>query len=226
VKFFFFTHETEGEIKTLEKALQMLDSFPTDEQCHDEQPFIGFKNEKEEIIQFVRERQDKWFLDIPIKSDKSEYGFISMQADINTESVKELVKNFFSAQEFSYIEFIKNKYKGTELVEVAKEEDLKKFLDNITTSNEINEKSGFKKVKYFIFKKDLEGNYPPKFISKDEAIKFFLNLDIHIEYEYWLYYNLYEECLGLIDPDDSIMFIKKFSINYWDLEFQKADVYQ
>jgi len=74
---------------TMEAAFQEVDKLPTTEDN-----FIGFVNEKEETIQFVRFEEDDWLIDVPI-IEKNEFSYSLQDSDLTTEKVKEIVKEFF-----------------------------------------------------------------------------------------------------------------------------------
>ncbi len=59
--------------------------------------FIGFINEKEETIQFIREGKDDWVIDVP--TPEKEY--VALQdLGLTTDKVKEIVKAFFLNQDW------------------------------------------------------------------------------------------------------------------------------
>jgi hypothetical protein len=74
---------------TLEIALTEIDKLPIVEGN-----FIGFVNEKEETIQFIRFEENAWLIDVPIY-EKGTYSYSLQDLDLTTEKVKDIVKQFF-----------------------------------------------------------------------------------------------------------------------------------
>lgn len=77
---------------TLEVALKEIDKLPMVEGN-----FIGFINEKEETIQFIRFEENNWLIDVPI-FEKDAYSCSLQDDDLTTEKVKEIVRKFFSGE--------------------------------------------------------------------------------------------------------------------------------
>ena len=61
--------------------------------------FIGFINEKEETIQFIRGGEDDWLIDVPVL-EKGEYAYSLHDCGLKTEKVKEIVKEFCLNQDW------------------------------------------------------------------------------------------------------------------------------
>jgi hypothetical protein len=85
--------EKNSEIKptesSIENALKEIDAFPITEGN-----FLGFINEKDETIQFHRNEEDAWVLDVP--AVENGYFIYSLtDDDLTTEKVKSIVKKFF-----------------------------------------------------------------------------------------------------------------------------------
>jgi len=59
---------------------------------------IGFINERDEAIQFIRFEEDDWLIDVPILQDEK-YVY-SLQDDINHSLVKEITIRFFQDKEW------------------------------------------------------------------------------------------------------------------------------
>lgn len=74
---------------TLEMALTEIDRLPIVEGN-----FIGFVNEKEETIQFIRFEENSWLIDVPM-CEKGTYSCSLQDDDLTTEKVKDIVKKFF-----------------------------------------------------------------------------------------------------------------------------------
>jgi hypothetical protein len=74
---------------TLEVALKEIDKFPTIDDN-----FIGFVNEKEEAIQFVRFEENAWLTDAPILEKRT-----LARVRLTTEKVKDIVKKFFVGED-------------------------------------------------------------------------------------------------------------------------------
>jgi len=79
---------------SLEEALREIDKFPTFE----EEMFIGFINERDERLQFIRLERDKWLIDAPVFEDE-EYAY-SLQDEIKHSQVKEIVTRFFQSKDW------------------------------------------------------------------------------------------------------------------------------
>jgi len=78
---------------TLEEALTEVDKFPIVEGS-----FLGFFNERNETIQFIRFRQDQWLIDVPVlKGGKYVY---SLQDEVKHSQVKEIVTRFFQGKDW------------------------------------------------------------------------------------------------------------------------------
>jgi hypothetical protein len=74
---------------SIENALEAIEAFPTTEGN-----FVGFINEKDETIQFHKNEEDAWVLDVPVVENG--YFIYSLQDDdLTTEKVKSIVKKFF-----------------------------------------------------------------------------------------------------------------------------------
>ena len=78
----------------LERALREVDKFPTVEGN-----FIGFINEKDETIHFVRFEDNSWFLDYPILEGDT-YSYSLQDDDLTTEAVKCVIKRFFGGEDW------------------------------------------------------------------------------------------------------------------------------
>ena len=82
-------NETAPREISIEKALEAIDVFPTTDGN-----FVGFINEKDETIQFHKEEEDAWVLDLP--AVENGYFIYSLKDDdLTTEKVKIIVKKFF-----------------------------------------------------------------------------------------------------------------------------------
>ena len=75
----------------LEEALKELELLPSIKEFSDN--FIGFVNEKEETVQFIRREKDVWLLDIPITEDGI-YSH-SINEELTLAKVKDVVFLFF-----------------------------------------------------------------------------------------------------------------------------------
>jgi hypothetical protein len=78
---------------TLEAALQEIENLPYTVRDN----FIGFINEKGETIQFPRYERDNWLIDVPV-FEKGKYAYSLNDNGLTTEKVKEVVKKFFSGE--------------------------------------------------------------------------------------------------------------------------------
>ena len=82
-------NETTPREISIENALKKIDDFPTTDSN-----FIGFINEKDKTIQFHKDEEDAWVLDIPVVENG--YFIYSLKDDdLTTEKVKSIVKKFF-----------------------------------------------------------------------------------------------------------------------------------
>ena len=90
-------NETNSRESSIENALKEIDAFPTTEGN-----FIGFINEKDETIQFHKNEEDAWVLDVPVVEDG--YFIYSLtDDDLSTEKVKIIVKKFFLGENWRYL---------------------------------------------------------------------------------------------------------------------------
>lgn len=82
-------NETEPRESSIDNALKEIDAFPSTEGN-----FIGFINDKDETIQFHRNEEDAWVLDVPVVENG--YFICSLKDDdLTTEKVKIIIKKFF-----------------------------------------------------------------------------------------------------------------------------------
>jgi hypothetical protein len=79
---------------SLENALKEIGNFPT---VRDN--YIGFVNEEDGTIQFIKENDDSWLIDVPIK-ENDEYVYSLQDSDLTTEEVQTIVKKFFSGDDY------------------------------------------------------------------------------------------------------------------------------
>ena len=77
---------------SLKTALAVIENFPTEEQQQDS--FIGFINEKNETIQFIRFNTDNWLIDVPVMKGKR-YSYSLQENELSTKKVKQIVRKFF-----------------------------------------------------------------------------------------------------------------------------------
>jgi hypothetical protein len=90
-------NETKPIECSIEDALKEIDAFPTTEGN-----FIGFINEKDETIQFHKNEEDDWVLDVPVVENG--YFIYSLKDDdLTTEKVKIIVKKFFLGENWQYL---------------------------------------------------------------------------------------------------------------------------
>jgi hypothetical protein len=73
---------------TLETALKEIESLP-----EVEGNFIGFINDEEETIQFVR-FDDEWLIDVPV-IEKGKYAYSLQDSGLSTGTVNSITKAFF-----------------------------------------------------------------------------------------------------------------------------------
>ena len=89
--------EVKPRESSIENALNEIDALPVTEGN-----FIGFVNEKDETIQFHRNEEDAWVLDLPVVENG--YFIYSLQDDdLTTEKVKSIVKKFFLGENWQYL---------------------------------------------------------------------------------------------------------------------------
>ncbi len=78
---------------SLADALEEIGKFPTVEGN-----FIGFVNEKDETVQFIKDGEDSWLIDVPVMKNGE---FASLQdSDLKTEKVQAIVKKFFAGEDY------------------------------------------------------------------------------------------------------------------------------
>jgi len=77
---------------TLKTALTEIEMFPIEEQ--QQGSFIGFINEKNETIQFIRFTKDNWLIDVPLMKGKR-YSHSLQESELSTKKVKQIVRKFF-----------------------------------------------------------------------------------------------------------------------------------
>ena len=90
----------EDQEVTLGEAFNHIDQVPTNETSTD--AFIGFVNEKEEVIQFLRYTDNAWLLDIPVQDShtrKWNHELVQLEG-ISTAIVKRVIEVFFVDLDF------------------------------------------------------------------------------------------------------------------------------
>lgn len=108
-KILMFNSKTEVDLEiTLGESFNYIDQVPTNEVSTE--AFIGFVNENEEVIQFLRYSDDEWLFDIPLQdpTTKKWTNVLLQLDDINTALVKRIVENFFADNDL--IDKINSKY--------------------------------------------------------------------------------------------------------------------
>jgi hypothetical protein len=90
-------NETKPRESSIENALKEIDAFPTTEGN-----FIGFINEKDETIQFHKNEEDAWVIDVPVV-ENGYFVFSLKDDDLTTEKVKIIVKKFFLGENWRYL---------------------------------------------------------------------------------------------------------------------------
>ena len=108
-KILMFNSKTEEDVEiSLAESFNYIDQVPTNE--NSTEAFVGFVNEKEEVIQFLRHSDDKWLFDIPLQDleTKKWINKILQLDGITTALVKRIVENFFVDDDL--IDKIKSKY--------------------------------------------------------------------------------------------------------------------
>ena len=90
-------YETKPKEILIENALKEIDVFPATEGN-----FIGFINEKDETIQFHKNKEDAWVLDVPVV-ENGYFIYSLTDDDLKTEKVKSIVKNFFLGENWRYL---------------------------------------------------------------------------------------------------------------------------
>ncbi len=86
----YFTNSTEKSSEDKEISLDFAFK-EIDKESTNEGNFIGFTDDNGETIQFIREGEDNWLLDVP--TPEKEY--VALQdSGLTTEKVKEIVKLF------------------------------------------------------------------------------------------------------------------------------------
>ncbi len=90
-------NETKPKEISIEEALKEIDAIPIAEAN-----FIGFINEKEETIQFHKNDQDSWVLDVPVV-ENGYFVYSLKDDDLTTERVKIIVQKFFLGENWRFL---------------------------------------------------------------------------------------------------------------------------
>lgn len=90
-----FSSKIDDHAVSLTEAFHYIDETPT--RIHSPDAFIGFVNENEEVIQFLRYTNDDWLFDIPLQDSKSRKwnNQLLQLENISTTVVKRIVELFF-----------------------------------------------------------------------------------------------------------------------------------
>ncbi len=112
----FSSRTTDDQEVTLGEAFKYIDEVPKGE--YSTSAFIGFVNEKKEIIQFARYDTDRWLFDIPIQDlHTNEWKNELLQLDnISTAIVKRIVETFFT--DLDLVQKTYSKYRKEDTKEV------------------------------------------------------------------------------------------------------------
>jgi len=81
-------------------AVNLLREMPTDLEYDGN--FIGFINEDDETVQFIRVSRDSWLMDIPIVV-KGKYDHSLRKEELTTENVESIVAEFFKGKNIEQI---------------------------------------------------------------------------------------------------------------------------
>ncbi len=81
----------------LPDALMLIDQFPYLQEFKN--GFIGFVNDKNETIQFIRDEYNSWILDFPFLVD-AKYQYSYQDNELTTKSVKLIVEAFFEGKDW------------------------------------------------------------------------------------------------------------------------------
>src|SRR5713226_2083109 len=92
-----FTDRGEEKVATLSKATEAVEA----ESCR-EGNFVGFANDLDETLQFIRVEQDEWLVDVPVYVEKK-YADYSMKGVATTLQVRRMVKLFFEAGDWKRV---------------------------------------------------------------------------------------------------------------------------
>jgi hypothetical protein len=90
-------NEINPKESSIENALKEIDDFPITEGN-----FISFTNEKDETIQFHKNQEDAWVLDVPVV-ENGYFIYSFTDDDLSTEKVKSIVKKFFLGENWQYL---------------------------------------------------------------------------------------------------------------------------
>lgn len=82
-------------------ALKEIDKFPIAKD--DDNYFIGFINDKNITLQFIRFEKEIWLIDSPILKDGEFSGNSLQNNNLTTEKVKKIVKSFFFGKNWKSI---------------------------------------------------------------------------------------------------------------------------
>ncbi len=61
-----FTGHTDETVVSLSKAIEAIEA-----ESHREGNFVGFANDLDETLQFIRVEQDEWLVDVPVYVEKN-----------------------------------------------------------------------------------------------------------------------------------------------------------
>ena len=112
-----FSSRINDQPVSLSEAFSYIEEIPTNE--FSTEAFIGFVNEKEEVIQFMRYTENSWLFDIPLQDAKTkQWNNQLLQLEgIPTTLVKRIVENFFVDLDLIYK--INSKYRLDDTAETA-----------------------------------------------------------------------------------------------------------
>jgi hypothetical protein len=62
--------------------------------------FIGFSNDYDETIQFIRFDDDSWLIDVPVLDEDGNYQYSLQDMNLRTYHVKQIIENFNDGEEW------------------------------------------------------------------------------------------------------------------------------
>ena len=92
-----FTDRTDETVVSLSKAIEAIEA-----ESWREGNFVGFTNDLDETLQFIRVEQDEWLVDVPVYVGRK-YANYSMKSIATTLQVKQMSKLFFEAGDWKRV---------------------------------------------------------------------------------------------------------------------------
>ncbi len=102
MKYFVYSQEKEisadfPEELTIEQAMLVIDKHPAEDEF--EGAFIGFVDDNDDTLQFIRMELDSWLLDHPVVHG-GEYHYSYQEDNLTTEKIKTILTDFFGGNDW------------------------------------------------------------------------------------------------------------------------------